>query len=78
MNESLMLTSGQMVYLLRDVEDDETGYTFPAGSKGRVESSDGNGYFTVTFARSLGDSRDSGLAFVMVTQDAFEAVANAS
>lgn len=66
-------TPGQKVRLVLDVQDDETGYVFPAGAEGAFEQYLKEPYCIVGFDRSLGDPLDAGPTPVMLKLDAIEA-----
>lgn len=59
-------SEGQSLRLARAVQDDETGYTFPAGSAAKFEERLGSDFCLISIDSILGDSLDSGTAFVMV------------
>ena len=69
-----MFEQGQKVRLVCEVQDCETGYGFPAGSEGEVELDLGNGYYSISLDKSLGDPLDSGWTPVMVEADALATV----
>lgn len=66
MKVAVSFSENQSVILTRDVQDDETGYRFPAGSPARFEEGMLNAFCLIAIDRSIGDELDSGETVVMV------------
>ncbi|QDQ82200.1 hypothetical protein [Paraburkholderia megapolitana] len=71
---ALAFDPGQTVRLIREAFDDETGYSFPAGSVCEFAQSLGGARCVVEIDKALGDPLDHGWTPVVVDIEILEAI----